>query len=179
MARYLDEPEIATTKRYFKAKAPGDYTLRLLADPTVGALGWKAKKPVRKRAGEAWLDTDTDGDQVVKTVWMAPVLNLDLNIVQVWEIPQKSIRDAIRNLESKKAWGPITGYEIVLTRKGTTMDDTEYSLTPQNKGDLTAAQKELWDEVCAFGKFNIEELFRNGDPFDSKLPSGDDKDIPF
>jgi len=176
---YLDAPERKASGQYFKAKNPGEYTLRVLADPIPGELGWKGKKPVRKRAGESWTEADCDDVDKVRTVWMCPVWSYDEKKVMVWEIPQKSIRDAIRGLVKKKAWGPITGYDVVLERKGTGLEDTEYSLTPENKGDVSNEVLKAWDDVNAFGKFNIEELFSGGDPFDAKLKPKQDDDIPF
>ena len=179
---YLDSPERGGTGNYFKAKVPGEYTVRVLADFIPGELAWKGKKPVRKRTGESWVEDDCDDVDKIKTIWMGPVWNYAEEKVQVWEIAQKGIRAAIRSLVKKKAWGPITGYDLVLERKGTGIDDTEYLLVPENKGPAPDAAIKAFEDACAFGKFNIEELFYGGDPFDAKLRGKDgveDKDIPF
>lgn len=171
MSSYLDTPEPESSRKYFKPKEPGEYRLRFLEEPVVGFVGWKNKKPVRKEYGEPWAASDTDDEKEPKLFWAAPVWNCDAKQVQVWEITQKSIRSAIKKLATKKSWGKITGYDIILEREGTGMDDTKYSVTPDEKCAISHEIEEAWNDVQAFGRFNINELFVDGDPFDAKTPA--------
>lgn len=81
--------------------------------------------------------------------WAFPVYNYDLKQVQIAIISQKSIQEEIHGLVMDPSWGsPVgpDGYDLVITRKGETKNDTEYSLRPAPKEKLSEDIMNLYVE---------------------------------
>ena len=165
------EPE--TVSKYFKMKTPGEYRIRILDSAMTAFCGWTAKtatdkgKPVRTLGNDPkfWIKNGVD-PQKVRHVWILPIWNYQTGSVQVWEIHQKSLRDPIKALADNPKWGPPFTYDLAITRKGTGMDDTEWSVIAEPKSELPEDAWKAWEEAKENG-FDLNRLLDGGDPFGS------------
>ena len=156
---------------YVKIKAGDEAVLRILAPPMEGWSSWADKKPIRRRT-----EAEFDGvkvDQKVKYFWAVPVWDVAAECIKVWEITQGTIIDKIAALDKNKHWGDAREYNLIVTREGSTRDDTNYEVMPEPKSPIPPAADDAWNALA--GKFDIARLFTGGDPFGSKP----DSDIPF
>lgn len=149
---------------------------RILGSPLEGFERWTvAKKPVLARFGEAWPDGHEwrPGKEGAPRLFGAmPIYNYADDAVQVFAFTQGGIRDAIAAYVANEDYGIPTGYDMTLSRKGTGMDDTKYTLVaspPKAPADKVVA---AWTAVLEKG-FDLDELFRAGNPFEP------DASIPF
>ena len=149
--------------------------------PTVirGMIGWStkigddgkpARQPHRLRPGDA-ID-NPEFDEPAKEFWAMIIYNYALEVAQIWDIPQKSIRDQLVSLGQDDDWGDLRTFPISVTRTGEGLE-TRYSVTPKPKSEISDEIK----EAINAGPINLNELYDNGDPF--TLSSGDDSVVPF
>jgi len=178
---------------YLKFK-PGTHRIRMLSQPIVGNLGWTAKtggKPIRKPLGAPWSPNEVHDPNAIKKFWAVAVWDYAAKMVKVWEVTQSTIMGQVRTLAKDADWGEPQNYDIAVTRIGSTMDDTEYTLTPKPKAALHPDVEDAWAACLASG-FDLSRLFAGGDPFsaDGKprvqndddfnaAADGPDSDIPF
>ena len=100
----------------------------------------------------------------------------NLEKVQILEIKQIGIMNALDALYDSKAWGDVTGYDIVITKTKTGPEpmNVEYSVVPEPKKPVSKKILEAYD-----GKINLEALFEGEDPFSSEgTDEVDLEDIP-
>lgn len=163
--------EPSATSRYFKLKEPGTQSVRILESATPAYCGFTDKvgdqkpKPVRNLGNDPqfWLKNGVDPTKV-RHVWIVPVWNNSLGCVQVWEITQKSVRDAIKAYATNPKWGHPAKYDLAVTREGTGIDDTVWTVIAEPHSELPAEAMAAWDEAKANG-FNIYRMLDGGDPF--------------
>lgn len=160
-----------SNKNYFKFQQ-GNNDFRIMSSAIVGYIYWtEDKKPVRLR--EMWKKKPTDirveknGSYSTKHFWSFIVWNYEMNCIQIMEITQKTIMNAIKALVDNSKWGSPTEYDVTISKVGEGLE-TEYSVVPNPKTDV---QQEILDEFKA-KPANLELLFENGDPFE---PSNQEK----
>jgi hypothetical protein len=94
-------------------------------------MGWvcwnTANKPVRskKRRDEMPHDIRIDSDgkpSKVKHFWAFVVWNYNQKMIQVLEVTQVQIMNAIKALVDSKHWGDAKNYDIAVSRSGTGFD---------------------------------------------------------
>lgn len=171
----------------FMKLAIGENRIRILDSPLLGFVGWKTKQggkksPVRKiedKFAPGELDAGKQGQS--KHFWAMPIWNYSDNRVQVMELTQATIQEAVKNLARNAKWGHPSRYDIVITASGEGMD-RKYSIVPEPKEPLSEEATTAWAEVSAQG-FDIKRLLTNGNPFgegeDDEAPPPNDEDIPF
>lgn len=176
-----------TTGKYMKL-AVGDNIFRALDKPIFGFVAWKDKK-VQRRRENTFKPADLDAGTKAKHFWAFPVWNYAANCVQVLELTQSTVQEAIKNLSRNAKWGSPLAYDVVVTAKGEKMD-REYQVVPEPKSDLPEAAYAAWSEAQLAG-FDISRLFDGGDPFgeagdavereaaEYRATVGPDADIPF
>lgn len=152
----------------------GDNIIRILSRPIMGWLDWKEENgkrtPVRTPYSEP-KPTPLDSTKPVKHFWAMVIWDYRDKAIKIMELTQSSIQEALYNLDCDEAWGEPTQYDINIKKSGEKLD-TKYSV-------IARPPKELAEEIkSAFMKVapNLDELFRNGDPF-SKSVNPDN--IPF
>jgi hypothetical protein len=186
------------------AAAGGDYTkladgitsLRVLSEqPLFGFVYWNtAGKPVRfdfdKHPGQpkdARIGPDGKPDSV-KEFWAMAIYNITNKKVELWEVTQRQLKDALTALANDAEWGHPSQYSIKVSKSGTGKD-TKYSIVPTAPKPLPA---EIQAEVDA-KPINLRALIDGGNPFDSQPKPGatptaeqqkvlaptDDSDLPF
>ena len=136
----------------------GENRIRILSKPIIGWLDWKDKKPFRFRLKERPEKPLEKGP--IKHFWAFLVWNYASQNVQIMEITQATIQKHIQDLSKDDEWGAPFFYDLKITRKGKDLD-TEYSVTPSPKKDLTDDIKKAALEKPA----NLEALYDGADPW--------------
>lgn len=156
---------------YLKLKK-GENRFRILSSAIVGFEYWnRDNKPVR--SVEPWdeMPFDIKEGGTIKHFWAFIVYNYDAKKVQIMEITQKTIREAIEGLAMNKKWGNPNKYDIVVEAKGDGLE-REYSVLPEPHSDAPDVD---------ISRINLNALFVGQDPFNSeaKAPEIRAEDIPF
>lgn len=169
-----DDYKVPSTSRYMKFSA-GENRFRILgsfADQTaiMGMEYWKTtpeggRKPVRVEMGIniplTELEEKEDGElDMPKHFWALPVYNYQEGMIQILEITQKTILNAIKDLSRNKKWGNPLEYDIVVTKTGEKFE-TKYTVMPDPKEPISEAIQEAKKAT----KINIVALFSGDDPF--------------
>lgn len=103
-----------------------------------------------------------DPTRLGKYVMATVIYNYTDELVQIWNISQKSIRENLVALAQNPDVGDPFGYDLSLTRKGKDMDTT-YILTALLSAKNT---KPLPDEIIADCKsVQLDKLLTGEDPF--------------
>jgi len=165
-----------TASNYMKFE-DGPNKIRILSEPVNGYVYWVSAdgkivprntlsgpggKPVRLRFNAKFSHEQISAMRMfaAMVVW-----NYNIEKVQVLEVKQSSIMYALDGLYDSKAWGDVTGYDIVITRTrtGPKPKDVEYSVLPEPKAKVSKEILEAYD-----GKINLEALFEGEDPFSNE-----------
>ena len=109
---------------------------------------------------ELEINPQTNELEMPKYFWAMPVFNYNEKKVQILELTQKTIINAIKDLADNKKWGNPAEYTICVTRSKEN-GRTNYSVMPEPK-------EKIEEEVInAYAKMyiNIQALFTGDDPF--------------
>lgn len=179
----------------------GDYTklqdgsnsLRILSEQLlVGYVYWnKDGKPVRseQHPGQpADVRIGQDGKpEKVKEFWAMAVYNIGAGKVELWEVTQGQIKDALESLAHDAEWGHPSQYSIKVTKSGKGLE-TKYAVMPSAPRPLPADVQAVVDA----SPVNLRALIDGGNLFDTQPKPGaaptpaqqnvlavQDKDLPF
>lgn len=145
---------------------PGANKFRVLEPGITGQVWWieedGKRKPMRRKDGDKISPSELDADSTIKPFLALVVYNYADNAVQVLEITQKGILNALTNLEKDEDWGDLREYDIKITRTGEGFD-TEYQVTASPKKELSQDVA----ETHLATKVNLEALYEGADPFAS------------
>lgn len=148
---------ISGGNNYMKIKQ-GENKFRILSKPIVGWLDWQDKKPLRfdfKNKPNA-----IDPTKPVKHFWAFVVWNYNDKAINILEITQSSIQQAITALTKDDDWGSPFGYDIKIVRTGEKMETT-YTVNPVPHKPITDDVKKAYFEKPVI----LEKLFKGEDPF--------------
>lgn len=146
------------TQHYMKMKA-GENKFRVLSQPVLGWEDWDNKKPVRFHYDNK-PNSSVDPAKPMKHFWAMIVWNYGEECIQILQVTQASIRNAIEHLCNDADWGAPYHYDIKVTKKGDGME-TEYMVNPlPHKPLADSIVKAFKDHPC-----NLEALFEGADPF--------------
>ena len=150
--------------------------MRFLGNAVTGVGGWQDKKPVRfevKPTADEFdittLDPETDyktgavkGPGRLKDFVAAVLWNYKEEALQIFEITQASIQDAIFDLMRNEEWGDVTNYDIQITKK-VENGRTNYTLMglPKSMGKLDKVVEKAFDETF----IDLTKLFSGEDPY--------------
>jgi hypothetical protein len=156
-----DDYKVPETSNYMKLKTEGAHKFRTLSSAIVGYEYFNDKNiPVRSKTPfEETPGIKKDGK--VSHFWAFLVYNYEAERVQVLEIAQKSIQQQMKAYIDNPDWGNPKEYDITINRKGTTKNDTEYTVMPSPHRPLDAKIKEKLDGT----KVDLELLYVGADPF--------------
>ena len=154
--------KIPETSNYLKL-SEGEHNFRILSS---AVIGWQyfsnENKPVRSRTSFDEMPSDIKKDGRINHFWAFVIYNYEAKRIQVLEITQKSIMLPMQALINNPKWGnPKNRYDITITRKGTTMNDTEYAVMPNPHTPTDESITEQFNKT----KINLDALFENLDPF--------------
>tara|TARA_R110000744_G_scaffold376292_1_gene490438 strand:+ start:398 stop:895 length:498 start_codon:yes stop_codon:yes gene_type:complete len=141
----------------------GDTILRFLGDPITGYEWWESmhgtEKPVRCNNFDEI--RDEHATQKAKHFWACAVWNYEAGAIQIWQINQRTIQEAIMNLINDSDWGDPREYDLKITRTGDALE-TKYTVSPKPKKDLPEAAKFEYDLMG----IKLEKLITGDDPFE-------------
>ena len=178
--------EIPTTSNYMKFEE-GDNTFRILGsfvDGTaiMGTEFWvtvdSKRKPRRLPMGqpvpvaEIEVNPETNEVDLPKHFWAMPVWNYKDKKVQILEITQKTIQQAIKSLSENPKWGQPQEYDLVVTRIKEN-GKTSYTVTPDPKEPISDEIAKAYTDIT----INIKALFKGDDPF-TVNETIDEEDLP-
>ena len=167
--------------------APGENRLRVLKPSNgtphiiIGNLLWRRDNtPVRIAHDKQFRDEDyaqrrnddNGHPEKIKFFWAFWVYNYREDAIQVLEITQRSIQQAIRKLTENVRWGSPFGYDICIEKSGSGLD-TEYNVIPEPvmPGNETLPD---WvkDTFEGMGDIDLRRLYDGGDPFEKEQQTG-------
>jgi len=144
---------------YLIIKEPQECKVRLLTKPTILYEAWtNDNKPVRKTTGENW--ELGDFKDTPRECWAFIVWNYEEKKFQVFSTTKRGFINDIYRFVQDEDWGEPTRYDIKLIRKGRTMEDTEYSITPLPHKDLDAEIQKDFDSLT----YDLDVLVDGGHP---------------
>lgn len=153
----------------------GQNRIRILEKPITGYVYWedaegnlvpknemagKGGKPVRVKSWEGLTNAQRGA---MKGFAAMVVWNYKAERIQILEVKQVGIMNALEALSLSKSWGDITTFDIVITktRTGINPTDVEYSVMPEPKEPVSKEIKEAYKEA----HIDLEALYRGEDPF--------------
>jgi len=153
----------------------GQNRIRILEKPITGYVYWedaegnlvpknemagKGGKPVRVKSWEGLTNAQRGA---MKGFAAMVVWNYQAERIQILEIKQVGIMNALEALSLSKSWGDVTTFDIVITktRTGINPTDVEYSVMPEPKEPVSKEIKEAYKEA----HIDLEALYRGEDPF--------------
>jgi len=153
----------------------GQNRIRILEKPITGYVYWedaegnlvpknemagKGGKPVRVKSWEGLTNAQRGA---MKGFAAMVVWNYKAEKVQILEVKQVGIMNALEALSLSKSWGDVTSFDIVITktRTGINPTDVEYSVMPEPKEPVSKEIKEAYKEA----HIDLEALYRGEDPF--------------
>ena len=142
----------------------GETVLRFLGDPIVGYEWWESMHGTEKPVRVSNFDEirDAQATQKAKHFWACCVWNYEANSVQIWQINQRTIQEAIMGLINDADWGDPREYDLKITRTGESLE-TKYTVSPKPKKDLPEAAKFEFELM----NIKLEKLLTGEDPFES------------
>ena len=161
-----DAKEPKSKSNYTMPLAEGSVKLRVMSPAIVGYEGWKEeegkKTPVRYTVNDA-PPFGPDGREP-KYFWAFVVWNYEQEQLQIMSVTQKTIRMAFEAYVLNEDWGDPKNYDIVLSRKGTKLEDTEYTVIASPHSEVSEAIQEAYNNA----QIDLEEWRKGGDPFEKK-----------
>lgn len=180
MENFLPEgyEKIPSNGRYMKL-LDGENTFRVLSPAVTGWLYWNtSNKPVRSK--QRWdeiphdIRIESNGLQSkVKHFWAFVVWNYDESAIQILEVTQVQIMNAVKALVDSKHWGNPKNYDISVSRSGTGFD-TEYVV----QGIPPAPLNPKITAEYAKQKINLDAYVSGEDPFAGGAKPGAKKAEP-
>lgn len=139
---------------YFKLKQ-GDNKIRVVSDIQPGYVYWNTdNKPVRsKTAFEKVVDIKPEGK--IKDCWVFLVYNFESKSIQIAEITQMTIIQAMFDLENDEDWGNTQDYSINITGTGEGMERS-YTVRPSPKKELPEDVKKMVETT----DLNLDEMWQ-------------------
>ena len=145
---------------YTKIKENEPIKLRILSEAITGYGYWtNDNKPVRSEVQFQSTPNIRD-DSKVKHFWAFKVWNYTTNQVEVWEISQASIRDALWGYWKDDEYGDLRNYPLKVTRTGKALE-TKYQVIA---GQIKALDDEI-TIISANTPVNLYALYNGENPF--------------
>lgn len=147
------------TGDYLNKFPEGKTAFRILSPAITGYQYWnKEKKPIR--SPEPWDERPDDMQEggLVRHFWAFVVWNYDAKKVQIMELTQKTIMGPIKEYFENKKWGDPTKYDLVVSRTGKDLNDTEYTVIAEPHSPAPEID---------ISHINLQALFKGEDPFNA------------
>lgn len=174
MAFLDDAYELPASSDYYTKFVKWDLQLRILWDSLVCWLDWKDWKPVRTMEQKKPIGEMDKFGKVIKPkqVWIFVVYNYATEKIEICELWQKWLQEALYKHFKDENRGDPKRYDIKVNKSGEGTD-TKYTLIPIPHKELSNDIAILYKEK----KIDLRELLRGGDPFN---PTDNiDDDLPF
>lgn len=146
--------------KYTKIKENEPAKLRILSEAIVGYSYWTPdNKCIRSELRFESTPNIREGDKQ-KHFWAFKVWNYSKSQVEIWEITQASIRDALWGYWKDDEYGDLRNYGLKVTRTGKALE-TKYQVIAMPPKPLDAAIEQL----SADTPVDLTALFRDESPF--------------
>src|SRR5688572_24450235 len=143
----------------------GENKIRILSRPIIGWEDWLNNKPIRFRDNEKPAKP-VDAKKPIKHFWAFIVWNYAEEQIQILQLTQASIRNAIEALAKDHDWGVPFFYDLKIIKSGEKVD-TKYSVNPLPHRPVSEeVKREFHERRC-----KLEALFDNEDPFSKEWTS--------
>jgi len=178
MAWFADDYKVPTKSSYMKFK-DGDNTLRFLLPPAMGWELWISGKPVRK-LDNTWSDKElasadinkfTGNPKTPQHFWACVVWNYETGKIELLNITQSKIQEALLALAQNPKWGSLDKFDINVIRDKTGNQVT-YTVQPEPP---TKMEKDIKDAFSRL-KVDMDEYFNGGHPLSVKGEDEMDED---
>lgn len=155
----------------------GKNKFRILSSAITGWELWTDEnKSVRFREYPETVPGNMRADSRIKHFWAFAVWNYAAQAVQILQLTQSTIQNAINDLIVSAEWGEPTNYDLTIVRKGEGLE-TEYSVQPSPHSEPAPSVLAAYKSK----KINLDALFDGGNPFeeDGELGEWSKNDTPF
>ena len=156
-----DNYEIPQTPSNYMRFQEGSNRFRILASAVTGFEYFSSdNKPHRsKEPFESTPDLKKDGR--VKAFWAFPVFNYENETIQILELTQKTLMNAIKGYVENEKWGAPFFYDLCVTKTGEGLE-TEYQVQAEPPiGEVADEIKQAYKEKTP----DLEKLFTGEDPW--------------
>lgn len=160
--------------KYTKIKENEPVKLRILSEAITGYVYWTTEnKPVRSELHFSSTPNIRE-DSKPKHFWAFKIWNYSTEQIEIWEISQASIRDALWAYWKDDEYGDLRGFPLKITRTGKGLE-TKYQ--------VIAGQIKPLDEAIAIASantlVNLHALYDGSNPFysDSNTTPAADEDF--
>lgn len=154
-----EDYEVPVTSNYMRFQE-GENVFRALSSAITGYEYFNSEnKPIRsKERPESTPDIKKDG--AIKHFWAFVVWNENAQKIQILEITQTSIMNAMTAYVKNPKWGNPKRYDFIVAKTGNGMS-TEYAVTVNPAEPLAPHILEKYENT----HIDLEALYVNGDPF--------------
>lgn len=143
---------------------------RILSKPIIGWQYWtNDNKPVRLPNSQKPIKTPTDiqvrdGKAKINHFWAMVVWNYNKEKLQIFEVIQKTIMEAMRACFDDEDYGDPFQYDFKISKTGEALE-TKYSVMPT---PIKPVPDELKEKMISKGlhKIKLEKLYSGEDPFE-------------
>lgn len=159
-----EDYKMPDTSNYLKL-TEGSHKFRVLSSAVVGFKYFNTENhPVRSREEFESMPSDIKKGERIVHFWAFVVYNYETKRVQIMEISQKSIMKDMKAYIDNPDWGSPKKYDITINRKGTSKNDTEYTVMPSPHKEVDPEIVELYKST----EVDLNKLFTGDDPFGKK-----------
>ena len=135
----------------------GKTNFRIIGSAIVGWLTWQDKQPHRSKVKPTGAFEDKP-----KHFWAFPVWNHEANCIQICEVTQRGIQNALLELKEDEQWGDPKRYDVTVNREGEGLE-TSYTVIPRPPAPLSEAIVATIKEKLPL--IDMEALYKGEDPF--------------
>jgi hypothetical protein len=154
-----EDYQVPQSKSNFYKFVKGENKFRIVSKPVIGYQHWveegKTKRCIRSK--------EVTGAKDEKHFWAFIVYNYEENALQLLELTQKGIMNAIQTIIKKENKGDVFKYDFYVDKKGEKMD-TEYVVS--NSDNDTKENEVIKEAVDKATILDLSLLFEGGDPFE-------------
>lgn len=142
----------------------GKNKFRVLSSAITGWEWWSDSNGSRKpNRVKTWDEAVQQGIDPLKPFWAFVVWNYSESRVQILELTQKGLMNAIKALVDDEEWGTPQNYDLTVTRTGKDKE-TKYALTPSPAKPVDQVIVEQYKSM----NINLNALYTGEDPFGGK-----------
>ena len=145
----------------------GENRFRIMSSPILGFEWWTdgedgTRKVHRVPMGLNIPTNEVEDPSSIRHFWAMIVWNYRAGAIQILEVTQKLIQQSLRAYAKDEDWGsPVNKYDIVVTRSGTTKEDTKYEVMPK---PAKPTDEKILEEMKNT-PIRLEALYEGADPF--------------
>jgi hypothetical protein len=148
--------------KYTKFKAGEPVKLRILSSPILGYEKWTIKpEAIRWRMDESEPQrSDWKPDEKAKHFWAMVAWNRNTKQIEILQISQVSIQEAIASYAKNEDWGNPKEYDLTISR----IDKdgrTSYTVMPSPAKPLESEVVDTFEGMT----IDLQKLFTGDDPF--------------